>query len=63
MFNLKINIDFANKTNAKIYMDDVLLDTISYSNWTKNAYSNRNNFFIMSRNAIAIVRSINIRQI
>ena len=63
MFNLKINIDFTNKNNAKIYMNDTLLDTIDYSNWTKSAYSNRNNFFIMSRNAIATVNTIKIKNI
>ena len=63
MFNLKINIDFTNKNNAKIYMNDTLLDTIDHSNWTKSAYSNRNNFFIMSRNAIATVNTIKIKNI
>ena len=63
MFNLKINIDFANKNNAKIYMNDTLLDTIDHSNWTKSAYSNRNNFFIMARNAIATVNTIKIKNI
>ena len=63
MFNLKINIDFINKDNAKIYMNDVLLDTIDYSKWTKSAYSNRNNFFVMSRNAIATVNTIKIKNI
>lgn len=63
MFNLKINIDFTNKSNAKIYMNDTLLDTIDYSNWTKSAYSNRNNFFIMPRNAIATVNTIKIKNI
>ena len=63
MFNLKINIDFANKNNAKIYMNDTLLDTIDHSNWTKSNFSNRNNFFIMPRNAIAIVNTIKIKNI
>ena len=63
MFNLKINIDFTNKNNAKIYLNDTLLDTIDYSNWTKNAYSNRNNFFVMARNAIATVNTIKIKNI
>ena len=44
-------------------MNDTLLDTIDYSNWTKSAYSNRNNFFIMARNAIAIVNTIKIKNI
>ena len=63
MFNLKINIDFNNKNNAKIYMNDKLLDTIDHSNWTKSPYSNRNNFFIMARNAIATVNTIKIKNI
>ena len=63
MFNLKINIDFNNKNNAKIYMNDKLLDTIDHSNWTKSPYSNRNNFFIMARNAIVTVNTIKIKNI
>ena len=63
MFNLKINIDFINKDNAKIYMNDVLLDTIDYSKWTKSDYSIRNNFFVMARNAIATVNTIKIKNI
>ena len=62
MFNLKINIDFDNKNNAKIYLNDTLLDTIDYSNWTKSNYSNRNNFFVMARNAIATVNTIKIKK-
>ena len=44
-------------------MHDELLDTIDHSNWTKNPYSNRNNFFIMARNAIATVNTIKIKNI
>ena len=56
-------IDFINKDNAKIYMNDTLLDTIDHSNWTKSTYSNRNNFFIMPRNAIVTVNTIKIKNI
>ena len=63
MFNLKINIDFTNKDHANIYLNNTLLGTINHSNWTKSMYSNRNNFFIMSRNATAIVNTIKIKNI
>ena len=63
MFNLKINIDFTNKDHANIYLNNTLLGTINHSNWTKSRYSNRNNFFIMSRNATAIVNIIKIKNI